>query len=80
MSLPARVLNFSRMSVKETIHQWIDEMPDDAPVLLDFYERMRLNRAIAEARRDVAAGRVLTWEEADRRMPEKWAQRDSKSS
>ena len=28
------------MSVKETIHQWIDEMPDNSPTLLDFYERM----------------------------------------
>lgn len=68
------------MSVKETIHQWIDEMPDNSPTLLDFYERMRLNRAIEEARCDAAEGRTLTWEEADRRMQEKWAKRDSKSS
>jgi hypothetical protein len=68
------------MSVKETIHQWVDEMPDNSPALLEFYERVRLNRAIAEARADVAAGRVLTWDEADRRMEEKWARRDSTSS
>ena len=80
MSLPHPRANLRAMSVKETIHQWIDEMPDDAPTLLDFYERMRLNRALDEAKRDIAAGRVLTWDEADRRMKEKWAKRDSKSS
>jgi hypothetical protein len=68
------------MSVKETIHKWIDEMPDDAPELIDFYERMRLNRAIEEAQQSVREGRILTFEEADRRMKEKWAKRASKSS
>ena len=68
------------MSVKETIHKWVDELPDDAPTLLDFYERMRLNRAIDKAREDVKAGRTITLEEAERRMEEKWAKRDSQSS
>ena len=68
------------MSVKEAVHKLVDEMPDNAPALLDFYERMRLNRAIDKAREDVKAGRVITLEEAERRMEEKWAKRDSQSS
>ena len=68
------------MSVKETIHQWVDDLPDNSPTLLDFYERMRLNRAIEEARCDVREGRVITWDEADRRMKEKWAKRNSTSA
>ena len=68
------------MSVKEAVHKLVDEMPDDAPALLDFYERMRLNRAIDKAREDVKAGRVITLEEAERRMEEKWAKRDLQSS
>ena len=68
------------MSVKEAVHKLIDEMPDDSPELLDLYERARLNHAIDEARKCVEEGRMLTWEEADRRMREKWAKRDSMSS
>jgi hypothetical protein len=68
------------MSVKETIHRWIEELPDDAPALLDFYERIRLNRAIEEGLLCVRDGRTLTFEEGDRRMKEKWAKRNSLSS
>ncbi len=59
------------MSVKETIHEWIDEMPDDAPELLDFYERARLSRAIDEAMEDVRAGGVSTPEEVLERYEER---------
>lgn len=68
------------MSVKETIHQWIDEMPDGGSMLHDLYERARLDQAITEAKQAIAEGRVLTWEEADRRMQQKWAKRDSGSN
>ena len=68
------------MSVKETVHKWVDELPDDAPELLDFYERARLSQAIDEAKEDVRAGRTITFEEMDRRMKAKWAKRDSASN
>ena len=67
------------MSVKETIHKWVDEMPDDAPELLDFYERAKLSQAIEEGMEDVRAGRMVTFDEIDRRMKAKWAKRDSAS-
>jgi predicted transcriptional regulator len=68
------------MSVKETIHQWIDKLPDDSPGLRDLYEEARLDAAIDEAMEDVRAGRVITFEEMDRRMKEKWAKRNSASN
>ena len=68
------------MSVKETVHQWIDRLPDDSPGLSELYEEARLDQAIREAKQAIAEGRVLTWEEADRRMQEKWAKRDSGSN
>ena len=67
------------MSVKETIHKWVDSIPDDSPGLLDLYEQARLSEAIEEGMRDVRAGRMVTFEEIDRRMQEKWAKRDSAS-
>ncbi|HYR59398.1 MAG TPA: hypothetical protein VEO95_12245 [Chthoniobacteraceae bacterium] len=68
------------MSVKETVHKWIDEMAEDSPGLMELYEQARLDRAISEAKKAIQEGRVLTWEEADRRMKEKWAKRDSRSN
>ena len=54
--------------------------PDDSPTLLDFYEQLRLDRALDEAKADLAAGRVFTFEEAMRRRNEKLAQRATQSS
>jgi hypothetical protein len=65
------------MSVKESIHQWVDELPDDSPALLDFYEQLRLDRALDEAKADIAAGRVLSLEEVRARYEEKCRQRRS---
>ena len=67
------------MSVKEAVHKFVDEMPDDDPALLDLYERAKLSRAIEEGMADVRAGRTITFEEMDRRMKEKWAKRNSAS-
>ena len=35
--------------MKQTIHQWIEALPEDTPELLALYERARLNRALMEA-------------------------------
>jgi predicted transcriptional regulator len=59
------------MSVKESIHQWVDELPDDSPTLLEFYQQLRLDRAIDDAEADIAAGRVLSAEEVRARYDEK---------
>ena len=68
------------MSVKETIHQWVDRLSEDGTMLHELYEKARLDEAISEAKQAIVDGRVLTWEEADRRMQEKWAKRDSGSN
>ncbi len=65
------------MSMKETIHQWVDSFPDDHPYLRELYDDARLSLAIGEAEKDVAEGRVFTLEEVKQRMDEKWAKRRS---
>jgi len=65
------------MSVKETIHQWIDSIPDDAPGLRELYEEAQLDLAIDEAEKSIAEGRVFTLEEMKRKMEEKWAKKRS---
>ncbi|HEY3902149.1 MAG TPA: hypothetical protein VGM54_26285 [Chthoniobacter sp.] len=49
--------------MKQTIHQWIDTLPDGTPELLALYERARLNRAVMEAMRSVERGDVFTADE-----------------
>ena len=65
------------MSVKETVHRLIDELPDDSPWLLDLYEQARLKKALDEAEEDIKAGRVHTIEEVRARHAERCRQRAS---
>ncbi len=65
------------MSVKETIHKWIDSIPDDSPGLRELYEEARLDLALDEAEADVAAGRVFTIDEVRERFEERCRQRRS---
>lgn len=65
------------MSVKETIHQWIERLPENAPGLLDLYEQARLDQAIREAKEDVREGRMLTYEQLMEQYEERCRQRRS---
>ena len=65
------------MSVKETIHQWIDSFPEDHPYLCELSEQARLSLAIGEAEADVAAGRTTPIEEVIARFEEKCRLRHS---
>ena len=65
------------MSMKETIHQWVESFPEDHPGLRDLYEEARLDLAISEAEKSIAEGRVYTLEEVKQKMEEKWAKKRS---
>ena len=65
------------MSVKETIHRWVDSIPDDSPGLIELYEEARLDLAISEAKKSIAEGRVHTLEEVEAMLEEKWAKQHS---
>jgi hypothetical protein len=65
------------MSVKETIHKWVDSIPDDAPGLMELYEEARLDLAIGEAEKSIAEGRFYTLEQVKQMTEEKWAKRRS---
>ena len=51
------------MSVKETVHQWIEELPEDSSELQALYDHARLEAGIGKAMEDVRAGRMLSYEE-----------------
>ena len=59
------------MSVKETIHKWVDTLEDNSPGLLELYEEARLDLAISEAKQSIAEGRVYTGEQILERYEER---------
>ena len=63
------------MSVKETIHQWVDAIPDDSPGLRELYEEARLDLAIAEAKKSLAEKGGIPIEKVQRRFEERWPKR-----
>ncbi len=65
------------MTVKETIHQWVESFPEDHPGLRELYEHARLDLAIGEAEKSLAEGRSYTLEQIKRMTEEKWAKRRS---
>lgn len=65
------------MSVKETIHQWVDLIPEESSQLRDLFEQARLEMAIHEARQSVAAGRTVPIEEVMAAYEEKCRLRNS---
>lgn len=40
-------------SLKQQIHDLVDELPDDSPLLVEVRETLRMNHAIGEAMEDV---------------------------
>jgi hypothetical protein len=60
------------MTLKQHIHELVDELPDDSPVLAEVRETLRMNRALREAVADVEAGRVFTSAEFMAKVQERW--------
>ena len=51
------------MTLKQQIHELVEELPDDSPLLAEVRETLRMNQALQEAVADVEAGRTFTSEE-----------------
>jgi hypothetical protein len=58
------------MTLKQQIHDLVNELPDDSPLLLEVREALRMNSAIGEALDDVREDRTDTSEEFMRRRRE----------
>ena len=63
------------MSVKETIHQWVDSIPDDSPGLIELYEEARLDLAISEAKKSLREKGGIPIEEVRARFEERCRKR-----
>ncbi|MEP6669109.1 MAG: hypothetical protein ABJF10_08155 [Chthoniobacter sp.] len=60
------------MTLKQQIHDLVNGLPDDSPLLVEVREALRMNRAIGEALDDVRAGRTYSAEEFTEKVQERW--------
>lgn len=65
------------MTLKQQIHELVDDLPNDSPLLAEVRETLRMSQAIGEGMEDVRQGRTYTAEEFVARVEETWPRRDS---
>ena len=65
------------MTLKQQIHNLIDELPDNSPLLTEVRETLRMNHAIGEAMEDVREGRTYGGEEFLAKVQERWPRKTS---
>ena len=68
---------FSGVTLKQHIHELIDELPEDSPILVEVRETLRLNHALADASEDVREGKTFTAGEFTAKVQERWPRKAS---
>jgi hypothetical protein len=67
----------SKMTLKQQVHDLVDELPDDSPLLIEVRETLRMNHAIGEAMDDVREGRSYNSEEFTAKVQQRWPRNPS---
>ena len=65
------------MTLKQQIHDLVDDLPDDSPLLTEVRETLRMNHAIGEALEDVREGRTYVAEEFMAKVQQRWPRKTS---
>ena len=65
------------MTLKQQVHDLVECLPEDSPLLVEVRETLRMNRALGEALDDVREGRVYHAEEFTAKVQERWPRRAS---
>jgi hypothetical protein len=65
------------VTLKQQIHDLVDELPEDSPLLIEVRETLRLNRALGEALEDVREGRTHSAEDFMTKVQERWPRKAS---
>lgn len=65
------------MTLKQQVHDLVDELPDDSRLLIEVRETLRMNRALGEAMDNVREGRVHTAEKFIAKVEDRWPRQAS---
>lgn len=60
------------MTLKQKVHDLVDELPDDSQLLHEFRETAELNKALAKGMDDLKNGRVYSEEEFMAKLQALW--------
>jgi hypothetical protein len=60
------------MTLKQEVHNLVEELPDNSPLLVEVRETLRMNCAIGEAMDDIRDGRILSAEELTAKVRQRW--------
>ena len=75
--MKAKTMLDSNMTVKQQIHDLVDDLPDDSPLLIEVREALRMNHAIGEAIDDVRNGRTYDAEDFMAKVQQRWPRKSS---
>ena len=65
------------MTLKQNVHELVDALPDDSPLLRDVTDVLRLNRALDDAMDDIREGRVMGSDEFMAKVAATWPKKSS---
>jgi hypothetical protein len=65
------------MTLKQHIHELVDELPDDSPLLIEVREALRMNHALGEAMEDLREGRVYEAEDFMAKVEQRWPRKST---
>ena len=65
------------MTLKQQIHDFVEELPDNSPLLVEVRESLWMNHAIGEAMDDVREGRTFSAEEFMAKVQGRWPRKAS---
>ena len=65
------------MTLKQQIHDLVDDLPVDSPLLVEVRETLRMNHAIGEAMDDVREGRTYSADEFVAKVEQRWPRKAS---
>ena len=60
------------MTLKQQIHDLVEDLPDDSPLLVEVRETLRMNYAIGAAMEDVREGRTYSAEKFMAKVQQQW--------
>src|SRR5437879_2505774 len=67
----------AQMTLKQQVHNLVEELSDDSPLLVEVREALRMNRALGEAFDDVREGRTHSAEDFMAKVQERWPPKTS---
>ena len=65
------------MTLKQQIHELVEDLPDDSPLLVEVRETLRMNQALGEAMEDLRQGRVHEAEDFMAKVEQRWPRKNT---